>query len=210
MQGIRLGAGVFGVAVAFLASVSAAGAQVIRIPGNVKDDTGHPVRGAVIVAENPDQAPPRYSATSNDKGQFGFIGLRRGLWTFTIEAPGYESVRVQRQVTNGNRQEPLDVRLARIAAAAARPLDAARGADVQQAIDRAEAFAQAGDIDAAIAAWRDLLSKVPALTTIHLRIGALYEQKSDVEKALASYRQLLEIEPANEKARAAVDRLSKS
>src|SRR5262249_5050046 len=123
------------------AAVATAQAQVSRVPGTVKDDAGRPIRGAVIVAENPDQAPPRHSATSNDKGQFGFIGLRRGTWTFTIEAPGYEAVRLTRQIASGIRQEPLDIRLARTAAAVARPLDSVKGADVQQWIDRAEALA---------------------------------------------------------------------
>ena len=53
-------------------------AQVIRVAGTIKDDAGRPVRGASIVAENPDHSPPRLTTTSNDKGEFGFIGVRRG------------------------------------------------------------------------------------------------------------------------------------
>jgi len=183
-------------------------AQVIRVAGTVKDDAGRSVRGAVITAENPDQAPPRLSTTSNDKGQFGFLGIRRGLWTFTVEAPGYEVVRFRRPVAPGPRQEPLEVRLVRNATRPALPLDGTQAAEIQERIDRAESMASSGDLDGAIAAWREVLAKVPALTSIHLRIGALYERQPDPERALAAYRQLLEIEPGNEKARAAVERLS--
>jgi Carboxypeptidase regulatory-like domain len=185
-------------------------AQVIRVPGSVKDTNGRPIRGAVITADNPDQTPSRMTATSNDKGQFGFLGIRRGLWTFTVEAPGFETVRVGRPVTPGARQEPIDVRLTKSSAPVALPLDGIKGDDLQQRIDRAEALAVRGDLDGAIAAWRDLLTRVPALTSIYLRIGALYERKPDLDRAVEAYQQLLQLEPGNDKARAAISRLQKS
>ena len=185
-------------------------AQVIRVPGSVKDANGRPVRGAVITAENPDQTPPRMTATSNDKGQFGFLGIRRGLWTFTVEAPGFETVRVRRPVMPGPRQESIDVRLTKSSAPAALPLDGIKGDDLQQRIDRAESLAARGELDGAIAAWRDLLARVPALTSIYLRIGGLYERKPDLDHAIEAYQQLLQLEPGNEKARAAIGRLQKS
>ncbi|HEY7501935.1 MAG TPA: carboxypeptidase regulatory-like domain-containing protein [Vicinamibacterales bacterium] len=191
--------------IVFAASASA---QVIRVSGTIRDDSGHPVRGAVVTAENPDQAPPRLTTTSNDKGQFGFIGIRRGLWTIRVDAPGHEAVTFRRQVAAG-RQEPMLVTLSRTAAPAALPLDGTNAADILQRIDRAESLASSGDLDGAIAAWREVLSKVPTLTTAHLQIGALYERKPDPDRALAAYKQLLEIEPANAKAIAAVERLSK-
>jgi hypothetical protein len=182
-------------------------AQVIRVPGTVKEANGHPVRGALITAENPDQSPPRMTATSNDKGQFGFLGIRRGLWTFTVEAPGFETVRLRRPVAPGARQESIDVRLVKSSVPVALPLDGIKGDDLQQRMDKAESLAERGDFDGAIAAWRDLLTRVPALTSIYLRIGALYERKPDLDRALEAYQQLLQLEPGNEKARAALDRL---
>ena len=182
-------------------------AQVIRVPGSVKDANGRPVRGALITAENPDQTPPRMTATSNDKGQFGFLGIRRGVWTFTVEAPGFETLSLRRPVTPGPRQEPIDVRLTKSSALVALPLDGIKGDDLQQRIDKAESLAERGDLDGAIAAWRDLLTRVPALTSVYLRIGALYERKPDHDRAVEAYQQLLQLEPGNEKARAAIDRL---
>ncbi len=201
------------VSVVFLAVCLAAApahAQVIRVPGSVKDTNGRPIRGAVITAENPDQAPPRLTATSNDKGQFAFLGIRRGLWTFTVEAPGFETLLVRRPVTPGARQEPIDARLTKSLTSVTLPLDGIKGDDLQQRIDRAEALAARGDLDGAIAAWRDLLTRVPALTSIYLQIGALYERKPDLDRAVEAYQQLLQLEPGNERARAAIGRLQKS
>jgi hypothetical protein len=193
----------------WLALATHASAQVIRLAGSVRDDAGRPIRGAVIVAENPDQAPPRVSTTSNDKGQFGLIGIRRGVWTITIEAPGYDVTRFRRQVTATTRQDPLDIRMIKSAAPAALPLDGMKASEIQQRIDRAEELAATGNLDASIALWKEILAKVPALTAVNLRIGELYERKADPEQALAAYRQLLAVDPSNEKARAAVERLTK-
>jgi tetratricopeptide (TPR) repeat protein len=181
-------------------------AQVIRVAGTIKDDAGRPVRGAAITAENPDHTPPRLTTTSNDKGQFGFIGIRRGLWTMKVEAPGFEGLQFRRPVAAG-RQDPIEVRLARSPTAVALPLDGIKASEVQQRIDRAESLASSGDLDGAIVAWREVLARVPALTSVHLRLGALYERKPDRERALAAYRQLLELEPRNATALAAIARL---
>jgi tetratricopeptide (TPR) repeat protein len=195
-------------AVLVVAAAAAAEAQVIRVAGTIKDDAGAPVRGASIVAENPDHSPPRLTTTSNDKGAFGFIGVRRGQWTLTVDAPGFERVQFRQQVAAG-RMAPIEVRLDRTITPATLPLDAIKATDVQQRIARAESLASSGNIDGAILAWRELVAKIPALTSVYLEIGALYERKPDPERALATYRQLLEIEPGNSKALAGLDRLRK-
>lgn len=195
-------------AVLVVAAAAAAEAQVIRVAGTIKDDAGAPVRGASIVAENPDHSPPRLTTTSNDKGAFGFIGVRRGQWTLTVDAPGFEKVQFRQQVAAG-RMAPIEVRLDRTITPATLPLDAIKATDVQQRIARAESLASSGDIDGAILAWREIVAKIPALTSVYLEIGALYERKPDPERALATYRQLLEIEPGNSKALAGQERLRK-
>lgn len=183
-----------------------ASAQVIRIAGTIKDDDGRPVRGAAVTAENPDNTPPRLTTTSNDKGQFGFIGLRRGAWTISIDAPGFEPARFGRPVTPG-RQQVMDVRLVRTAVPVALPLDGVQAADIQQRIDRAESLTASGDLDGAIAAWRDILSRIPALTSVHLQLAALYERKGDPARALAEYEQLLKDDTDNAKALAGLKKL---
>ena len=195
-------------AVLVVAASAAAEAQVIRVAGTIKDDAGAPVRGASIVAENPDHSPPRLTTTSNDKGAFGFIGVRRGQWTLTVDAPGFEKVQFRQQVAAG-RMAPIEVRLDRTITPATLPLDAIKATDVQQRIARAESLASSGDIDGAILAWRELVAKIPALTSVYLEIGALYERKPDPARAVATYRQLLEIEPGNSKALAGLERLRK-
>ena len=66
-----------------------AGAQVGRVNGLVKDDSGNPIKGATVTADNPNIGPTTYTATTDDKGRFTIIGLRAGQWRFTAQAPGH-------------------------------------------------------------------------------------------------------------------------
>src|SRR5438034_441352 len=77
------------VALAFAALGASAAAQTGRAGGTVKDETGQPIKDATITAENPNASPSSFTATTDDKGRFSIIGLARGQWTFTAQAPGF-------------------------------------------------------------------------------------------------------------------------
>jgi hypothetical protein len=198
-------------AAALLLSFShVATAQVVRIAGTVRDESGRPVKGATIVAGNPDHTPATLTASTDDKGRFGMIGLRRGTWIFSIEAPGFEAIRLSRELASIRPNPPLDVRLQKgTAPAPPPPLASVRASDIQARLDLAESKAGAGDLDGAIEVYRDIVTRVPALTAVYLRIGELYERQPDVERALDAYRRLAALEPDNANARAAIARLTR-
>ena len=83
----RLGIAAMGIAVLSLAAPAAA--QQGRASGIVKDQSGKPIRGAVVRADNPAGYPSQITSTTDDKGRWGMIGLAGGEWRFTVEAPGY-------------------------------------------------------------------------------------------------------------------------
>jgi tetratricopeptide (TPR) repeat protein len=80
---------------------------------------------------------------------------------------------------------------------------------LQEQIAKAEELDRAGKIDEALAAYRRILECVPALTSIHLQIGALFERKGDHASAIAEYQAALKADPGAAKARAALDRLAR-
>ncbi len=186
----------------------AAQALVGRVAGTIRDDAGKPVAGATITASNPEQALT-LTATSDTKGRFGILGLRRGVWVFSIAAPGFQRVSQAGEVQLGNQNPPLNIKLVKRPIPPAGPLSTLTGPDIQTMIDAAESSASSGDLQAAIGGYRDLLSKVPALTSAHLRIGTLLEQKGDVPAALEAYRELVRLEPDNTRAAAAIARLTR-
>ena len=75
--------------VALVVSALPAAAQTGRVGGTVKDQAGQPIKGATVVAENPNASPSSFTATTDDRGRFSIIGLRSGNWKITASAPGF-------------------------------------------------------------------------------------------------------------------------
>jgi tetratricopeptide (TPR) repeat protein len=185
-------------------------AQVMvgRVAGTVRDEAGKPVPGATVTATNPEQALT-VTATTDAKGRFGMLALRRGIWVFAIAAPGYQKTSLADEVQLGSQNPPLNIKLVKSVTPQPGPLSNVPAADIQSQIDSAEAAVTSGDLAAAITSYRELLSKVPALTAAYLRVGALLEQKGDTAAALETYRELVRLEPDNPRAAAAITRLSR-
>src|SRR3954467_10538997 len=81
--------GVVLAALSVLALAATAAAQTGRVGGVVKDETGNPIKGATVTAENPGASPSRLTATTDDTGRFSVIGLKSGQWSFSAQAPGF-------------------------------------------------------------------------------------------------------------------------
>ena len=195
-------------AVLLVLSAVDARAQIGRVAGTVTDDAGRPLKGATITAENREQSPSTFTSSSDSKGRFSVLGMRRGIWIFTIQAPGFETAAHRREVVTTRPNPSLDVQLVRGTVPTPRgPLVGIDMKDIQRRIDAAESSDRAGDHGAALAAYRELLTRVPALTSIYLRMAAIHERMGDTTAAIAAYKQLLEVEPQNVRAQAALDRL---
>jgi Flp pilus assembly protein TadD len=180
----------------------AAAAQTGRVGGVVKDEAGQPIKGATITAENPEASPSSFTATTDDKGRFSIIGLKRGQWTFTAQAPGFAPEAGKMMVqTLGTPNPPLTFTLRK--GGGAGPASALGGAmpkELQADLAAAEVDFNAQKYDEAIAKYRAILTKAPALTAINLQIAAAYRNKKEYDNALAAYNDLLKADPANDKA----------
>ena len=73
-----------GVALLF---VSAAWAQVTTLEGNVKDENGQPLKGAVIKLERTD-IKGHYQVKSDKKGHWFYTGLPLGTYNIACEVEG--------------------------------------------------------------------------------------------------------------------------
>lgn len=191
------------IALAVLAIAGTAGAQTGRVGGQVKDDTGNPIKGATVTAENPGASPSSFTATTDDKGRFSIIGLRTGDWKFTVQAPGFApesgNMRVQ---TIGAPNPPMTFTLRKGSGGpAAGALGGAAAKDLQADLANADALFNAQKWDESVAAYRAIMTKAPSLTVINLQIAAAYRNKKDYDAALAAYNDLLKADPNNDKAK---------
>lgn len=181
-----------------------------RVTGTVKGPDDRPIKGATVTAENPNAAPSSVVSTTDAKGKFAMLGLRGGQWVFSVQAPGFEigHARVMTRTTGPN--PTVGVVLAPLRdIAPAGPLASVDVADLQRRLDEAVALETAGQLDQAIERYRDILTHVPTLTSIHLQLGSLYERKHDPAAARSEYEAILKTDPGNTKARAALDRLGR-
>ena len=183
------------------ACAASAAAQTGRVGGVVKDDTGQPIKGATVTAENPNSSPNSFTATSDDKGRFSIIGMRTGQWTFTAQAPGFNPERGQLRVqTLGQPNPPLTFTLRKGGPGPVSALGNVSTKEVQADLAAAEADFNAGRFDEAITKYRAILAKAPALSVVNLQIAAAYRNKKDYDSAIAAYNEMLKSDPSNDKA----------
>jgi Tfp pilus assembly protein PilF len=194
------------IALAVLVLATVASAQTGRVGGQVKDDTGQPIKGATVTAENPSASPSSFTATTDDKGRFSIIGLRSGRWKFTVQAPGFGAESGELQVqTIGTPNPPLSFNLKKGGGGGpAGALGGVAAKDLQAELANADSLYNAQKWDDAIAAYRAIMTKAPSLSVINLQIAAAYRNKKDYDAALAAYNELLKADPNNDKAKIGV------
>ena len=184
-----------------------------RFSGIVRDADGNGIPGATIAAENLESTATA-TATTNSAGRFSFIGLDQGQWRFDIWADSFEPAQ---RVANVRRSGParlvqFTMRADRFnpPARAAGILAGLRTSELVESLEEADGLFDRGDYDAAIDAYRSILERAPALTSLSLQIGHAFREKQEPDQALAAYQTLLNTDPSNVEARAAIDAISQT
>jgi len=190
-----------GVATALLTTIAGSAlAQGSRVVGIVKDETGQPIKGATLSLENPDAIPRNFTATSDDRGRFAVLGLKAGEWSIVAQAPGYlpDATRVMVRITT-----PVapTFTLRRAPLPPPSVLGNVGAKELQNELKTADQQFDAKQWDQAIATYKNILNRAPALSVLELQIGAAYRNKKDYDNAIAAYNELLKADPASDKAR---------
>ncbi len=194
-----------------LVMATAPSAIAQRLVGNVYNDLGEPMEGVIVVAENPEARPPRFEAETDGSGSYAIIGMMTGVWTFRAETEGYQPDETSMRITRAGRNPNLDFQLIRIRTQLELALgdEALVGLDAEQLqadMAVADASLAASDWDGAISGYQALLTSLPQLINLNLRIGAAQQQKGDWASAIASYELMLEADPDNDQAKSGIAR----
>ena len=191
--------------------LAASAAAQGRVRGIVRDDQGNGIAGATVAAENRSSITTR-TVTTNTAGRFSFVGLSRGEWLFVISADGFEQVQGAANVSGGDHAVAVEFTMEadrfNPPAPAAGTLAGLTAAGLVESLEVAEEHFDLGEYDAAIDAYRTILDRTPALTSLSLQIGHAFREKEEPDQALAAYRTVLDADPSNAEALAAIDALS--
>jgi tetratricopeptide (TPR) repeat protein len=171
-------------------------AQTSRIGGVVRDETGATLRGVIVRAETGGGrtfgTPLTLTTATDDRGRFVFVISRSGEWQLTFEAPGFDPMTLPLALRLTGPAPNLDIKLERRESPEA--FGALAGIDSKSLSSQLAAAAvlyDEGRHDQAIAAYREIKSKAPALTLVNLQIGNSYFAKKSYGDAEAAYQEVL-------------------
>jgi tetratricopeptide (TPR) repeat protein len=188
-------------AMALLLSVPAV-AQTSRIGGVIRDETGATIRGAIVRAEmggpGTSAAPVTLTTATDDRGRFVFVVTRSGEWRLTFEAPGFEAQTIPLSVRLSAAAPNLDVKLERRESPEA--FGALAGVDsksLSAQLVAAAALYDEGRHDEAIAAYREIKAKAPALSLVNFQIGNSYLAKKSYAEAESAFQEVLKADAAD-------------
>jgi tetratricopeptide (TPR) repeat protein len=176
-----------------------AAAQAGRVGGIVKDEKGEPIKGATITVDN-QSIGSSFTATTDEKGRFSIIGLRAGQWRFIAQARGFAAEGGEMAVRSGSPNPPVMFTMRRTGPAWTGAMAGIAAKDLQAELTAADSLFNEKRWDEAVAAYRVIMARAPALSVINLQIAAAYRSKKDYDAAIAAYNALLGIDPNNEKA----------
>src|SRR5262245_14003787 len=132
---------------ALLAAATPALAQAGRAAGTVTDTSGKGIKGATVTATNREASPSEVTSATDDKGRWAMIGLRPGVWNFTVAAPGFESTSGAAPI-----RTTLGAPLRFVIQRAPIPIPNALSKDIADQVEAANALRAQGRLDQALAA----------------------------------------------------------
>ncbi|HXY42150.1 MAG TPA: tetratricopeptide repeat protein [Vicinamibacteria bacterium] len=200
-------------------------AQTSGVRGVVADEQGQPLPEVNVEIQYQGEGPKRvYHQKTNKKGGFVRIGMADGPYKIVLSKEGYQSQGIEKHLGLGemfdlcaNNPQPgepckdLVLKKAQVvttiqgapgATGARPPTDAAAakaaseeaaklGATYQAAVDAIKGQ----QWDAAEAALKEVLAKVPDQPTVLFNLGHVYRQKKNLPDAEAQFRRVAELEP---------------
>lgn len=184
------------------ASAPALAQSLVR--GKAVDSAGKPVPDATLQFVAKFQNLTR-SAKTDNKGEFLIVGLPSGQWEITAAKDGVGTHTIVVPVTQGQNmpvtftlkpEAPAGGGGSIVAAPTGKDAASAKAAQALQALAKTGSDAlAAGDNDAAIAAYTDVVGKAPTCSDCYFNLGVAYLNKKQLADAEAAFKKSLEIKP---------------
>ena len=98
------------VTIGVILSVAASAVAQSPTRGEVTDDWGNPLEGVEVLVES-EGAGGSQTTTTDEDGEFLFVGLSTGDWSFTARLDGYQGIRLITRVTQLANGRPVNITL---------------------------------------------------------------------------------------------------
>lgn len=171
-----------------------------RISGMVTDPNGEAVEGATIVIEFTGGLTRRVETTTNDKGEFVQIGLRRGPYAVTATKDGVGAL-TGTVTLNAGQTFNMDMQLLAPGDVLRESLTEGERAALERAeatvdaFDRGLAALPSGNLEEALDFFQEAIDGSPECGDCHRNLGMVYARQRSYAEAEASLRRAVELEP---------------
>lgn len=167
-------------------------AQTGTARGKVLDEQGQPVADARVEIDYTGDVTRKFETKTSKKGDYTQVGLYPGVYRFTVTKEGYQGSFIEFKVALG---EPTYLPEFRLKTKAAAAQAAAAQDEVQVLFKKALELTEAGKLDEAEAAYKEIVAKKPTIPQVHYNLGYIYGQKKDWANAEAAFKKALELKP---------------
>jgi len=171
--------------------------------GKVLDQSGKGVPEASVTLEylgrivRQDYADPskdaerRYETETDDEGQYTLI-VSPGRYRITASKEDYQPASLEDSIHPGSQTRVPDIRIAtrKAARTAAVESDAVLGP-----LKRAMELTQAGKLEEAEAAYKEVLAQDPSVVEAHYNLGTIYLGRKDYAAAAGEFQKVVELSP---------------
>jgi len=151
----------------------------------------------------PARAERQYEAETDDEGQYTVI-VSPGRYRITASKEDYQGAFLEHPVNPGSQTKVPEIRIVtrQVAAAAAVEKD-----EVLGPLKRAMELTQAGRLDEAEAAYKEVLTRDPSVVEAHYNLGTIYLGRKDYAAAEGEFQQIIELSPETGEAYSALSRV---
>lgn len=175
-----------------------------RVEGSVKNEKGEPIPGAKVSMRWGKSGGGGPDLVTDTKGKWAIMGLTGGPWHVDFEAAGYLPRKITAELSEANRNPPIDIQLEAQAPAQAQAAkeqlqvggqkispEAAAAIEAGNAALTAKNFAQARE--AYLKAFSEMGESVPLI----IRIAAAYYGEGNSDEALKYTKLATDKDPQN-------------
>ncbi len=170
-------------------------AQTGTARGRVMDEQGQGLADAKIEIDFQGGVTRHIETKTSKKGEYIQVGLPPGVYRFTATKEGYQSGYVEQKINLGDATSLPDMKLRTVEAARQAAVASGDSGAVQASFKTAVEMLQAGKLEEAEAAFKELQGKAPSIPEIPYNLGVIAGKRKDWAAAESAYKRAIELRP---------------